>query len=155
MRVLVFSFVLFCAVSAHAQNPCTAAAPSTPVGNPRIVYAILPEHTVNEIDGGPRVTDYQVAYFAQGANPETATPVVGPVTLAKAAFVPVTGAQDCYRATVTPAVPATGVVVASLKARRTARTGIDPGESPWSAVSNPFGVVPSALAAPGRITIGQ
>lgn len=135
---------------AAAQDICATTSGTVLQLNPSKLYANLPEQTVNELDGSPRVTDYQLAYFSQGANPATATPSVGPITMAKTAWTLVAGSVDCYQATMPAAVPVTATpLIGVLKARRAASATVGAAESNWSVVSNPFGSAPTALAAPG------
>lgn len=149
--MLCVGLLLVMASTVRAQDPC-ATTPTGTVVNPSSLYATLPEQTVNEVDGLPRVTDYQVAYFAPG---NTTSPLVLPVTIPKTAFVAVAGFPTCYKTPLAPTMPSlVGPLVAGLKARRAARAGVDAGESPY-AISNPFGTAPDALAAPGRVVVGQ
>jgi hypothetical protein len=147
---LVAVAVLLTAGSAAAQNPCVDVSATQVQVSPTKYYAQLPEQTVLEIDGSPRVTDYQVAYFATGANPLTATPVAGPVVMAKTAWTLVAGTTDCYTAAMPIPAPTGNVaVVGALKARRAGTATISAAESPWSVISNPFGSAPAVLATPG------
>ena len=142
--------LLLLATGAAAQNPCTA--PAGTILNPTKTYATLPEHTQLELDGSPRVTDYQIAYFAQGANPATATPVVGPITVAKTAWTLVAGTTNCYSGTLPAPVPtSTSPLLAAIKARRAASSTVPAAESVWSVVSNPFGIAPDVLQTPGLV----
>jgi len=141
------------AVALKQTNPCTA--PATLQINPGKINITSPEHTQLEIDGSPRVSDYQVAYFAEGANVNTATTLQGPITLAKTAFTLVSGTTDCYSAT-TPQVTVTGRrLIGAIKARRTGTAQIPAAESAWSTLSNPFGTAPVVLAPLGPGTMGQ
>lgn len=152
-RMLILTAILALALPALAAaqtDPCTTTSSTVLQLNPTKLYANLPEQTVTELDGSPRVTDYQLAYFSQGANPATATPVVGPVTMAKTAWTLVTGTTDCHQATLPAGVPVTTApLIGALKARRAATATITAAESSWSVVSNPFGSAPTALLAPG------
>lgn len=155
---LFVAALLLTATSALAQtNPCTAPAPSGVNLSPSKFYVTLPEQTTLELDGvTPRVTDYQVAHFAQGANPATATPVVGPIAVPKNAFALVAGTTDCYLMTpIQPPVPVGGSapLVTAIKSRRAASATVAAAESAWSVISNPFGLAPSVLATPGPAAV--
>lgn len=145
-------------VRVHAQNPCAAPPPALST-NPTQVFVTLPEHAATIPGVTPaqqKVTNYLVAYFAEGANPATATPVAGPVTMPKATFTLVVGTTDCYRIPLPlPVPPPPGTrSIGAFRAHRDAFTvGTDQfaaEDSPWSVVSNPFVQVSTALAAPGQ-----
>lgn len=147
---LIFAALLLPTLASAQTDPCTATSGTATVLNPTKLVANLPEQTTMEVDGvTPRVTDYQLAYFATGAAPATATPVAGPVVVAKSAWTLVTGTTDCYTAPLPIAAPTTAAAVGALKARRAATASVPAGESNWSVISNPFGSAPTALAAPG------
>lgn len=170
LATVIFTLAIVCmtVAEARAQNPCTASV-SGVVIQPGKLYAVLPEHTFIEADGvTPRVTDYQVTVFAPGVNPQTniGAALVAPVTVPKTAFTLVAGTTNCYLLTPLPfTVPASpSQVVAYVKSRRAAFTFVSGGvstpipaaESLWSSpASNPFGVVPSVLLAPGPVIIQQ
>lgn len=148
--------VLLMAAPLYAQNPCTAAAPTGVFFNPDKVFVQLSEYNTMEADGTtPRVTDYEIAWFAQGANPATATPAAGPVVIPKATFTLVAGTTDCYTMTpLNPPVPAGSTpLVGHIRARRAASGSIPAGQSVWSIASNSFAVAPTVLVAPGPMTI--
>lgn len=152
--------LLLAAVMTTQTNPCASStttemlAPNTPA----TIYAELPEHNTNEADGLPRITDYQLAYFAATTSTTasaTATPVIAPVTIPKTSLTPVSGAANCYSAQITPVVwTGSWPLVAGLKARRAARSGVNAAESDYR-LSNPFAMVPAALATPGQLLIRQ
>lgn len=147
--ILTLLLVLLPVLAAAQSNPCTTPVTQL-VLNPSKTVANLPEHTTNELDGSPRVTDYQVAYFTLGADPATAKPILGPFTVAKTAWTLVAGTTDCYESAIPGTVPVGGTAtVAAIKARRAATATVPAAESPWSSVSNPFGTAPTALVAPG------
>lgn len=154
--VVLVLLIGMCAGVSAQTNPCTVAPPTGVVMNPTGLLATLPEQTTLEADGLPRVTDYQLAYF-DATNP-TGTPLLLPVTIQKTSFVLQTGSTNCYKlagALPTLTTPIAGALVAGLKARRAARTGVDAAESAYTISVDSFGTAPSALAAPGRVLISQ
>lgn len=141
---------LLLAASIVQTNPCTAPAGTTPVLNPTQLLASLPEFTINEADGQPRITDFLIGYFAAGA---TTPAVTFPV--AKSAFTLVAGTPDCYRAAIPGTIPTLqGLLTAGLKARRATRPTLEGGESAY-AMSNPFGLAPTAPSQPGPVIISR
>lgn len=162
MKTLVLVIALLLPVAAAAQtNPCTTAAPTGTELNPTKVVATLPEHAINEADGGPRVSHYALAYFLPPSSsaselPATTTAAVAPVTIPKASWTLVSGTTDCYQATLPAPVIWTGgwPLVAGVKAVRTARPTLVGAESPYR-VSNPFATAPTVLSSPGLVLIRQ
>lgn len=159
--ILALAALLLTTPALAQTNPCTTATTGTEMFSSTAtmnLYTELPEHTVNEADGLPRVTDYQLAYFLPTTGttaPATATPVVPAVTVAKTALTPVAGAANCYTMQIQPVLwTGTWPLVAGLKARRAARTGVEGAESAY-ALSNPFATAPAALATPGQLRIRQ
>lgn len=151
MKFITAVFVLLgTATIAHAQTPCPTTPPTGMSLNPNIIEASLPEQNTVQNDGTPLITDYQIAYFAQGANVATATPLLGPFTVPKTAFTLITGTVDCYTTPVPAPLPqGTQIFVAAAKSRRAATATLPAIESPWGSVTNPFASAPTALVAPG------
>jgi hypothetical protein len=146
--LLIGALVLLPSPVLAQTSPCLQTLTGVQV-NPTTLYVELADFTVNEVDGQPRVNQAQFAMFAEGANPATATPVQGPSTLPRSAFTPVSGHAGCYQASLPGTVPTAQRLVGALKTQRTARGTVTSAESPWSAVSSPFGAAPSVLTAPG------
>lgn len=154
--IAILALCVLVPVKAFAQA-CPTGGSTAMVFNPTKYQNTLPEHTTNEADGTtPRVNEYQMQYLAQGADPNTAKPVAGPVTVPKTAFTLVAGTTSCYTAALPLPVP-TGntALVAAIRARRTGTANIPAADSPWAVSGNPFAVAPSVLAAPGQGTVSR
>lgn len=154
--VIVLTFVLWALPSGAFAQGCPAGT-STMVFNPTKYSNTLPEHTTKEADGTTdRVSEYQMEYVAQGADPATAMPVAGPVTVPKTAFTLVAGTTTCYQANLPLPVPAGNTpLVAAIRARRTGTASIPAADSPWAVSGNPFAVAPSVLAPLGSGTVSR
>lgn len=152
--LLAIALIVLSPVIAHAQtNPCTDPSPPGVTFNPTKLYFISPDHTVLEADGvTPRVTDYQVGYFAQ-SDTALATPV-GPLTvILKTAVTLVTGTTNCYTTAAPPRPTTPQILISAVKSRRLATATIDGAESAWSTISNPFASAPTVLTRLGPVTV--
>lgn len=158
MKLFLTLILLALPSMAAAQTPTPCDAVNIPPGvffNPDKIFVKLTEHTTMEADGvTPRVTDYQIGYWAQGVNPGSgAAAVVGPTVMVKTAFTLAPGSVDCYTASLADPVPVGGPpLVAAMRARRAATATIPAALSNWSVVGNPFAVAPTVLIAPGPPT---
>ena len=152
--LLTLLLVLACAAPALAQDPCASPTPTATELNPTKVYAILPDHTAVLLDTQiPTVSSYQLALFPKGQGP-TGIPTVL-LNFPKTAFTLVPGSASCYFATL-PTIAQNTAFVSYMRAHRdavvdpTGAQSLDAVDSDWSVVSNPFVLVPLALAAPGH-----
>lgn len=154
MRVLLAAVLWLVSAPAFAQTPCDLAAAQLAI-NPSKVFVVLPFGIDDtDIDGGPVMTHFSYALFAEGADPATATPVQGPTTVPKAAFTAVSG-SNCFMADLPAAIPMRQRLVGAVKAMRAARTDVPAAESPWSPVSNPFGAILPVLPGVGPVRFRQ
>lgn len=153
--LLLVAFLLVLSSSAFAQNPCTV--PPALVINPTTLYMEAPDFNVTEVDGSFRYSQFQFAMFAEGADPNSATPVQGPSTLPRSAFTAVSGAPNCYRVSLPGTIPTAQRLFGSIKSQRTSSGSLPAAESPWSslALGNPFGSAPTVLATVGAVRVGS
>lgn len=155
MKRIVFALVLLLAATAlpaFAQNPCTDPVPPLTL-NPSRLYVQLPDFDAKELDGGPKVSEFSYALFAEGANPDVDKPLQGPSTMPKAGFTLVAG--TCYSADPPAPIPTGQRLVQHIRAIRIARDSIPAAQSAWSGASNPFGAASIALQAPGAPRLRQ
>lgn len=143
---LTLAILVTFAAPSLAQNPCTTPQTTAVIGATNNFFAELVDHNTTEPDGTQRVLQYQYAVFAVGADLQTATPVQGPTTLPKAAFVPVAGFANCYQLTggLPGLIPQQAPLVAGMRAQ--AQPGAPAAFSAWGGPSNSF------LAASVRVT---
>lgn len=160
----VIAMLLLAATPVFAQNPCTATPATTLTTNPTQVFVTLAEQTANMpgvTPARPMVDSYQIAYFAEGADPNLGANPLTSAMVARATFTLAATTTDCYRTALPlPLPPPPGTrYVAYARAHRDAfsdgTNSFAAADSPWSPVSNPFVQVPTALAAPGRLTFRQ
>lgn len=144
------AMLLTAAAPALAQNPCTTPPTTAIIGATNNFWAELPDHTVVEPDGTPRVVAYQFAAWAPsafvGGSQPVGAPSQGPTTIPKTAFVAVAGFANCYRLTggLPGLIPQQTPLVTGLRAQ--AQTGAPEPFSLWGGPSNSF------LAASVRVT---
>ena len=92
MRTMLFACALIVAfvVDASAQNPCADPAPTGIVvfSSAARMYLQIDDFNVMEIDGTPRASFYEWAYYAPGVNPNGAgvAPLQGPSSVPRNAF---------------------------------------------------------------------
>lgn len=149
-------FVLVCATSALAQNPCSATVPPL-VLNAGAMNFTMPEFNVQEADGSFRFSDFTFSAYAENVDPNApgATPVQGPSTIPRNAFTLVAGTTDCYRANLPALIPTTQKLRAGLRGHRVQTATMTEAFGPWGVSVNSFSFAPSVLAAPGRGTVSQ
>lgn len=152
--VITLVLVVASVTPALAQNPCTDPTPPLTL-NPVKVYVPIAEFDATELDGGPKISHFSYALFAEGADPNTAKPVQGPSTMPKNAFTLVSGTPDCYVADVPAPIPTSQRLVGHFKAMREARVDVPAAQSAWNASSNPFGAPSSVLATMGAAKFRQ
>lgn len=148
---LLFSLVVLFSGVAHAQTPCDGPLPglfTVPSGAMTLSgYVNLDTHEAMELDGStPQVASYQIAIFAEGADPNVAVPIASPTTVPRNAFTRV-ATSTCYFADLPAVPPLPGVrYVAALKA-----IGTPPRlNTAYGTISNPFASPSTALLAVPR-----
>lgn len=138
---------------AQAQDPCAASATQFVFAPTKLAMQPPADHTATLGDGSPAITDYQVAYFLSGQNPNQAgvNPVRAAETVTKTAFTPVAGTTPpCYEAAIPstpPTAPPGAQTVSAVRSHRAASATVSEAFGNWT-VSNPFGPDPTAPLPP-------
>lgn len=150
--IFIFFGVVLSSSFASAQSPCDLP-PTQLAINPTKVYVVTDIMEAVDVDGGPVMTHFSYALFADGVDPATAVPVQGPTTIPKTAFTLVSG-LNCFVADLPAQIPTRQRLIGALKTVREARLNVPAAESSWVS-SNPFGGILPVLPGVGAVRFRQ